>query len=113
MHLLLLFLCVKPSNTAVLKAPTRVWPQVSCMALLLLLFRVMARTADDFFACILSQISQDMGLPPRLAGVTLLALGNGAPDLSSCIAAVKTGNYRWGPSSCRGCLAGFRAYVVL
>lgn len=39
----------------------------------------------------LVQISQDLGLPPRLAGVTLLALGNGAPDISSVIAAVKTG----------------------
>lgn len=48
--------------------------------------------ADEFFSVILSQISQDLGLPPRLAGVTLLALGNGAPDLSASIAAVKSGN---------------------
>ena len=65
--------------------------QVVCAALLALLFRVIARAADDFFSCILSQISQDLGLPPRLGGVTLLALGTGAPDLSACIAAVKTG----------------------
>jgi hypothetical protein len=62
-----------------------------CAALLALLFRAIARAADDFFSCILSQISQDLGLPPRLGGVTLLALGNGAPDLSASIAAVKTG----------------------
>jgi len=53
----------------------------------------MSRAADEFFSSILSQISQDMGLPPRLGGVTLLALGNGAPDLSSSIAAVRSGNY--------------------
>lgn len=64
-----------------------------CTCLLALLFRVIARASDDFFSCILSQISQDLGLPPRLGGVTLLALGNGAPDLSASIAAVKTGNY--------------------
>ena len=58
------------------------------------LFRWMSQTADEFFACVLSQISQDMGLPPRLAGVTLLALGNGAPDLSSSIAAVQAGDIR-------------------
>lgn len=68
--------------------------QAACAALLGLLFRLMGRTADDFFAVILSQISQDLGLPPRLAGVTLLALGNGAPDLSSCVAAVRAGNTR-------------------
>lgn len=61
--------------------------------LLGLLFRIIARAADDFFSCILSQISQDLGLPPRLGGVTLLALGNGAPDLSASIAAVKTGGW--------------------
>lgn len=61
------------------------------MLLLVLLFRIIARASDDFFSCILSQISQDLGLPPRLGGVTLLALGNGAPDLSASIEAVKTG----------------------
>lgn len=60
--------------------------------LLLALFKVMGFTADAYFSTILSQISQDMGLPPRLAGVTLLALGNGAPDLSSSIAAIESGN---------------------
>jgi solute carrier family 24 (sodium/potassium/calcium exchanger), member 6 len=53
----------------------------------------MGHAADEYFSSILSQISQDMGLPPRLGGVTLLALGNGAPDLSSSIAAVRSGNY--------------------
>lgn len=69
-----------------------------CAALLALLFCVIARAADDFFSCILSQISQDLGLPPRLGGVTLLALGNGAPDLSASIAAVKTGEVWCGSS---------------
>jgi sodium/potassium/calcium exchanger 6 len=77
------------------------------VAALALLFRLMARTADGFLSATLSQLSQDLGLPPRLAGVTLLALGNGAPDLSSCIAAVKSGNYRRAPGGCpRGGPAG-------
>ena len=63
------------------------------ISLLIVLFRVIGRVADEFFSLILSQISQDMGLPPRLGGVTLLALGNGAPDLSSSVAAVRSGNY--------------------
>ncbi|PSC70482.1 sodium calcium exchanger [Micractinium conductrix] len=67
---------------------------LGCLALLALLFRIIARAADDFFSCILSQISQDLGLPPRLGGVTLLALGNGAPDLSASIEAVKSGDYQ-------------------
>ena len=35
---------------------------------LLLLFRVLASTADSFFSPILGQLSQEIGLPPRLAG---------------------------------------------
>ena len=72
-------------------------PQVGCTALLLLLFRLMGHASDAYLSSILSQICQEMGLPPRLGGVTLLALGNGAPDLSSCIAAVKSGE-GWGSS---------------
>ncbi len=37
-------------------------------AVLVLLFRVMSTAADDFFSCVLTQLSQDMGLPPRLGG---------------------------------------------
>lgn len=83
-------LALKPLNIApCLAAPAAL--QLGCVVLLALLFRIIARAADDFFSCILSQISQDLGLPPRLGGVTLLALGNGAPDLSASIAAVKSG----------------------
>ena len=38
---------------------------------LLLLFRVLGSTADTFFSPILGQLSQELGLPPRLAGGAL------------------------------------------
>lgn len=59
---------------------------------LVALFKLVGLTAEKYFSVMLSQISQDLGLPPRLAGVTFLALGNGAPDLSSSIAAIRSGN---------------------
>lgn len=74
---------------------------------LLCLFKIMGLTADQYFSNILSQISQDAGMPPRLAGVTLLALGNGAPDLSSSIAAVKSGH----PHIALGSLIGSVMFV--
>ena len=52
---------------------------------LILLFRLLATTADSYFSPALESFSFEMGLPPRFAGATLLALGNGSPDLGSTI----------------------------
>lgn len=50
---------------------------------LLLLFRLLNSTTDEFFSPGLELFSLKLGLPPRFAGVTLLALGNGAPDVAA------------------------------
>jgi len=55
---------------------------------LVLLFRMLGSTAEDFFSPSLEMFSMKMGLPPRFAGVTLLALGNGAADVSATISAI-------------------------
>ena len=44
---------------------------------LFLLFRLLATTADSYFSPALESFSFELGLPPRFAGATLLALGNG------------------------------------
>lgn len=114
--------------------------QVLCIFTMALLFRVLSTTAEDYFSPILTQMSKDFYLPPRLAGgecctavnqipvpvqcdprqrvgerstshllaitakshqhctlpaaaVTLMAWGNGAPDIFSSMAAVKEGEY--------------------
>eukprot|EP00804_Cyclotella_cryptica_P028070 CCRYP_017282-RA/>CCRYP_017282-RA protein AED:0.04 eAED:0.04 QI:274/1/1/1/1/0.66/3/427/806 len=55
---------------------------------LYLLFRLLATTADSYFSPALEVFSYELGLPPRFAGATLLALGNGSPDLGSTINAI-------------------------
>ena len=54
-----------------------------------LLFIVLATTADDYFAPSLTQLSEWLKLKERVAGVTFLALGNGAADMFAVIAAVR------------------------
>ena len=55
---------------------------------LALLFRMLASTAEDFFSPALEMLCHKMHFPPRFAGVTLLALGNGAADVSSTITSI-------------------------
>ncbi len=55
---------------------------------LTILFRLLGTTAEEYFSPSLEMFSLKLGLPPRFAGVTLLALGNGAADVSATINAI-------------------------
>ena len=57
----------------------------------LFLVRLVAVTAQKFVRT-LTTISEGVGMRPRLAGVTLLPIGNGAPDMFTALAAVRNKN---------------------
>ncbi|KAJ1820080.1 hypothetical protein LPJ60_003412, partial [Coemansia sp. RSA 2675] len=61
-------------------------------AWLALLFVWLGVSASEYFSPNISTLSQLLRLPESLAGVTLLALGNGAPDLFSTFSAVRAGS---------------------
>ncbi|XP_061674433.1 mitochondrial sodium/calcium exchanger protein isoform X2 [Syngnathoides biaculeatus] len=58
-----------------------------CIIWLLFLFVILGLIASKFFCPNLSAISTSLHLTHNVAGVTFLALGNGAPDIFSAIAA--------------------------
>lgn len=55
---------------------------------LAVVFRLLGSTAEEYFSPSLEMFSFKLGLPPRFAGVTLLALGNGAADVSATMNAI-------------------------
>eukprot|EP01080_Neovahlkampfia_damariscottae_P000953 gene953-9860_t len=61
-----------------------------------ILFYLLGDTAEEYFVPSLTTISDYLKLSPNVAGVTLLALGNGAPDLSSIIVSVLGGSTAFG-----------------
>ncbi|CAJ1068834.1 mitochondrial sodium/calcium exchanger protein [Xyrichtys novacula] len=69
--------------------PTNLTPLVItlCIIWLLFLFVILGLTASKFFCPNLSAISTSLHLTHNVAGVTFLALGNGAPDIFSAMAA--------------------------
>lgn len=59
------------------------------VAWMIFLFSALGIVAGDFLAVNLGSIAQYLNISDTLAGVTFLALGNGAPDIFSTIAAMK------------------------
>lgn len=57
-----------------------------------LLFSAIGIAASEFFCPNLATISQTLRVSQSFAGVTFLALGNGAPDLFSTFAAMRVGS---------------------
>ena len=62
-------------------------------ALLLVLISGLGSTADVFFIPQLNYLSALLRLSPDVAGITLLALGNGAPDVFTAIAVAHSADF--------------------
>ncbi|KAI8376246.1 Sodium/calcium exchanger protein-domain-containing protein [Radiomyces spectabilis] len=73
---------------------SELWRPISATLLcsgLLVLFGAVSVVASDFFCPNLQTISSKLQLSESMAGVTILAFGNGSPDLFSTFSAMNTG----------------------
>jgi solute carrier family 24 (sodium/potassium/calcium exchanger), member 6 len=60
------------------------------------LFYLLGTSADSYFCKSLDLIADGLKMSPEIAGLTILALGNGAPDVSSTILSAVTGSFDMG-----------------
>jgi Ca2+/Na+ antiporter len=60
---------------------------------LILLLYLLGSTAEGHFCPALAHISDTLRLSPDVAGITILAFGNGSPDVFSIFAGVQQGNF--------------------
>lgn len=77
---------------------------------MIVMFRLLGSTAEDYFSPSLEYFSLKAKLPPRFAGVTLLALGNGAADVSATVNAI-TSDKEHGYQMSLGALTGAAMFV--
>ncbi|XP_071735476.1 cation/calcium exchanger 5 [Rutidosis leptorrhynchoides] len=63
---------------------------------IILHFYILIKTAQNYFSIIVTKLTNHLNLTPSMGAVTLLALGNGAPDVFASVAAVGSGNPRTG-----------------
>ncbi|XP_028122258.1 cation/calcium exchanger 5-like [Camellia sinensis] len=59
-------------------------------------FYVLVKTAQDQFSVVVTKLVTHLNLSPSIGAVTLLALGNGAPDVFASVVAVCGGHPRTG-----------------
>ncbi|KAK4273490.1 hypothetical protein QN277_021876 [Acacia crassicarpa] len=80
--------------------------------LLLLHFYILIKTAQDHFSIVTTKLALHLNLSPSMGAVTLLALGNGAPDVFASAAALRGGQYRTGLAAILSAGTFVSAFVV-
>ncbi|KAL9447387.1 hypothetical protein AB3S75_014953 [Citrus x aurantiifolia] len=78
----------------------------------LLFFYILIKTAQSHFSLVTTKLSSMLNLSPSMAAVTLLALGNGSPDVFSSVQALRSGHYRTGFGAILSAGAFVSAFVV-
>lgn len=82
------------------------------VAAVVIQFYAMATAAELHFSSVVGRMAALLRLSPSMGGVTLLALGNGAPDVFASIAAVRADNARIGLGAILSAGTFVSAFVV-